>query len=105
MNVQNPSKKSTALKENHVAEQHECSQNGDQKRGSVFSLITKRTVWDLQVHFLPGTVSCVGAFTTHQNGRLLLVNEFWGSSGSEDEILLFVHTFYHHAHKQRSAST
>ena len=78
MNGQNPSKDSTILKENHVAEQHEHSQNGDQKRGSVFLLIIKSMVGGLQVHFVPGMVSSVGAFSTHQNGKLLLVNEFWG---------------------------
>lgn len=36
MNGQNPSKESDSLKENHVAEQHEHGENGDQKRGSVF---------------------------------------------------------------------
>lgn len=36
MNGQNPSKESTILKENHISEQHEHGQNGDQNRGSVF---------------------------------------------------------------------
>lgn len=78
MNSQNPSKESTVLKENHVAEQYEHSQSGGQKSSSGFLLIIKSMVGDLQVHFVPGVVSSVGTFSTHQNGRLLLVSEFWG---------------------------
>lgn len=80
INSQNPFKEPTVLKENHVAEQYEHSQNGGQKSSSGFLLIIKSMVGDLHVHFVPGVVSSVGTFSTHQNvhTRLLLVSEFWG---------------------------
>lgn len=75
MNGQKPSKESAILKENHISEQHEQSQNGDQNRGSVFIHYCEYGK-EICKHFLC-LVNIVGAFSTYQNGRLLCLNKFW----------------------------
>lgn len=50
------------------------------RREALFLSISKSLVRYLQVHFVPGEVNSAGALSTHHNGRLLLVDKFWGLS-------------------------